>query len=128
MIWGRVVGEVWAGRKDARLDGAKLLLVRPHAWYEPAFDTGHLVASDELAAGIGDDVIVCLGQPARLSRGDDNMPVDAAVMAIVDRVELDGDVAGRPGAAPGIRRRLQRPSGGEPASRRAQSSRPEPSK
>jgi ethanolamine utilization protein EutN len=107
MIWGRVVGEVWAARKDPRIAGAKLLLIRPHGWYEPAFATGHLIATDELQAGIGDDVIVCLGQPARLSRGDDNQPVDAAVMAIVDRVEIDHQAAGRPGAGPGIARLFQ---------------------
>ena len=110
MILGRVVGEVWAARKDARLGGAKLLLVRPHGWYEPAFEVAHLVATDDgQTAGVGDDVVVCLGQPARLSRGDDNVPVDAAVMAVVDRLELDADGAGRPGAAPGIRRRLELP-------------------
>jgi ethanolamine utilization protein EutN len=109
VILGRVIGEVWAARKDARLGGAKLLLVRPHAWHEAAFDTAHLVATDELDAGVGDEVVVCLGQPARLSRGDDNVPVDAAVMAVVDRVQLDADVAARPGAAPGIRRRLELP-------------------
>jgi len=42
-----------------------------------------------------------------LSRGDDNQPVDAAVMAIVDRVELDHQAAGRPGAGPGIARLFQ---------------------
>jgi ethanolamine utilization protein EutN len=107
MIWGRVVGEVWAARKDARIAGAKLLLIRPHAWYEPAFPTGHLIATDELQDVIGDDVVVCLGQPARLSRGDDNQPVDAAVMAIVDRIELDHQASERPGAGPGIARRFQ---------------------
>jgi len=119
VILGRVVGEVWAARKDARLGGAKLLLVRPHAWYEPAFATGHLVATDEIDAGVGDDVVVCLGQPARLSRGrgDDNTPVDAAVMAIVDRVEIDADGAARAGAAPGIHRRLELPRGLQPPRR-----------
>ena len=110
MILGRVVGEVWAARKDARIAGAKLLVIRPHAWYEPAFATGHLIATDEVDAGVGDDVVVCLGQPARLSRnGDDNMPVDAAVMAVVDRIELDADRAAQAGAGPGIRRRLELP-------------------
>src|SRR5579872_4950334 len=109
MILGRVVGEVWATRKDARLGGAKLLVIRPHAWYEPLFATGHLVATDTVDAGVGDDVIVCLGQPARLSRGDDNTPVDAAVMAVVDRIDIAADVAARPGAGPGIRRRLELP-------------------
>ncbi|MEK7393755.1 MAG: EutN/CcmL family microcompartment protein, partial [Fibrobacterota bacterium] len=35
MILGRVIGEVWATRKDRGLDGRKLLIVRPHLWYDP---------------------------------------------------------------------------------------------
>src|SRR5439155_2085252 len=93
VILGRVIGEVWATRKDPRLAGAKLLLIRPHGFYEPAFDSRHLVAADNLHAGVGDDVVVCLGQPARRSlaaagQGEGagwGSPADAAVMAIVDR-------------------------------------------
>ncbi len=122
MILGRVVGEVWAARKDARISGAKLLLVRPHGWYEPPWPTEHLIATDEVDAGVGDDVVVCLGQPARLSHGDDNMPVDAAVMAVGDRIDIDADRATQAGAGPGIRRRL------ELAHRLEPSHRPEPSR
>jgi len=89
MILGRVVGHVWAARKDPRLERAKLLIVRPAGFYGPAFATRHLVAVDDVDAGIGDDVVVCLGQPARHSAGGENMPVDAAVLGIVDSVELD---------------------------------------
>ena len=69
MILGRVIGEVWATRRDARLGRAKLLVVRPHGLYEPAFGGRHLVATDEVHAGVGDEVIVCLGAPARARRG-----------------------------------------------------------
>jgi ethanolamine utilization protein EutN len=110
MILGRVVGEVWATRKDARLERSKLLIVKPHGWYEPRWATEHLVAIDDVHAGVGDDVVVCLGQPARWSRGEENVPVDAAVMAIVDRVELDAGAAQAERAAPGIRRRWTPPS------------------
>jgi ethanolamine utilization protein EutN len=116
VILGRVVGRVWATRQDARLAGAKLLVVRPHGAYEPALATGHLVAVDHVDAGVGDDVVVALGRPARLAPGgqagaaaqpsDDNQPVDAAILGVVDRVELDAAASARPGAAPGIRRPL----------------------
>jgi len=117
VILGRVVGRVWATRQDARLDGAKLLLVRPHGVYEPALPTGHLVAVDDVDAGVGDDVVVALGRPARLAAarkpasaapGDDDFPVDAAILGVVDRVELDATASSRPGAAPGIKRALPR--------------------
>lgn len=113
MILGRVLGEVWASRRDPGLGGRKLLLVQPHHWYEPPFQSGHLVAVDALGAGPGEDVIVCLGEPARQSLlADDSaaasgsvgpgypqagwLPVDAAVMAIVDRVNLSSGDMVRP--------------------------------
>ena len=52
MILGRVVGEVWATRRHSRLRG-KLLIVRPHAWYDPPHQVGHIVAVDPVGAGIG---------------------------------------------------------------------------
>ena len=107
MILGRVIGEVWATRRDPRLQRAKLLVVRPHAIYEPALATRHLVATDDVDAGVGDDVIICLGAPARASAGGNDMPVDAAVLGVVDRVELRADVLDTPGAAPGIKRPLR---------------------
>ena len=106
MILGRVIGEVWATRRDARLQRAKLLVVRPHAIYEPAFATRHLVATDDVDAGVGDDVVVCLGAPARQSAGGNDMPVDAAVLGVVDRIELQPELLGAAGAGPGIKRAL----------------------
>jgi ethanolamine utilization protein EutN len=106
MILGRVVGEVWATRRDARLAGAKLLVIRPHAVYEPAFGSRHLVATDAVHAGVGDDVVVCLGAPARWSLGGNDFPVDAAVLGVVDRVDLAREAMAAPGAGPGIARSL----------------------
>jgi ethanolamine utilization protein EutN len=111
MILGRVVGQVWATRRDARLSRAKLLVVRPTGIYEPAFDgptcgARHLVATDDLDAGVGDQVVICLGAPARASAGGNDVPVDAAVMAVVDRAEIDLGALGAVGAGPGIRRQL----------------------
>jgi ethanolamine utilization protein EutN len=87
VILGRVIGEVWASTKHAGYAGRKLLLVRPTAQYAPSHDVGHLVAVDTIDAGLGDEVVVCLGEPARRSLGAHNLPLEAAVCAIVDRVE-----------------------------------------
>ncbi len=106
MILGRVIGHVWAARRDARLQRAKLLVIRPHAIYEPAFATRHLVATDDVDAGVGDDVIVCLGAPARASAGGNDMPVDAAVLGVVDSLDWSADAMQAPGAGPGIKRAL----------------------
>jgi ethanolamine utilization protein EutN len=88
VILGRVVGFVWATRKDPRLARGKLLVIAPHGWYDPPHEVGHLVAVDTLDAGLGDDVVVCLGAPARAHLGAVNLPIEAAVMAIVDRCEV----------------------------------------
>jgi hypothetical protein len=51
-------------------------------------------------------VIVCLGAPARASAGSNDMPVDAAVLGVVDRIDWREDAMHAPGAAPGITRTL----------------------
>ena len=104
MILGRVIGEVWATRRDPRLGRAKLLVVRPHGLYEPAFGGRHLVATDDVHAGVGDEVIVCLGAPARASAGGNDTPVDAAILGVVDRVDYDAALTAAPGSGPGIKR------------------------
>lgn len=106
MILGRVIGQVWATRRDPRLARAKLLVVRPHGILEPPLGTRHLVATDDVDAGIGDEVVVCLGMPARQSLGSNDTPADAAILGVVDRVELDDARLAPAGAAPGIRRPL----------------------
>ena len=88
MILGRVVGEVWATRKHAALEGKKLLVIAPYFWYAPAHEVGHLVAVDPVGAGVGADVVVCMGDPGRRSLGSTSIPVEAVVCAIVDRLEL----------------------------------------
>jgi ethanolamine utilization protein EutN len=88
MILGKVVGSVWCTRKDARLERYKLLLIRPYFYYHPAHEIEQVVAVDTLGAGVGEDVVVCLGTPARWSLGGENLPVDAAVMGIVDRCQF----------------------------------------
>jgi microcompartment protein CcmK/EutM len=87
MILGRVVGTVVATRKDERLTGAKLLLVRsidPHGKDEAA----HMVAVDTVDAGLQDRVLVVTGSSARMAAGLKDTPVDAAIVGVVDTVEV----------------------------------------
>ncbi len=88
MLLGVVVGEVWATRKCPPLEGRKLLIVRPRCAYGALPGRDHLVAVDKLDAGIGDEVVVCFGSPPRWEHGGTPLPVEAAVMAIVDRTTI----------------------------------------
>lgn len=94
---GRVIGQAVAPRKHIALDGYRLLFVKPYGLYEPSHAVDLVVAVDVVGAGPGEDVVVCFGEPARrCSRqayhGAVDLPVDAAVMAIVDRAQLDASV------------------------------------
>jgi ethanolamine utilization protein EutN len=96
MILGRVVGEVWATKKHPALEGRKLLIIEPYLWYAPPHEVAHLVAVDPVGAGVGEDVVVCMGDPARRALGSTSTPIEAAVCAIVDEVELAADRGPRP--------------------------------
>jgi len=87
MILGRVVGTVVATRKDERLVGTKLLVVRtvdPHGKDE----AGYMVAVDTVDAGANEQVLVVTGSSARMASGLKDCPVDAAIVGVVDTVEV----------------------------------------
>jgi len=87
MILARVVGTVVATRKDERLVSSKLLVVRP---VDPTgrMDANYLVAIDTVDAGTGETVLVVSGSSARMAAGLKDCPVDAAIVGIVDQVEV----------------------------------------
>ena len=82
MIRGRVIGEAWAARKAAGLDGQKLLLVGLTR------EDRVLVAIDTLGAREGQEVLVALGSGGRnvLKAGPDNREIlcDAAIALLID--------------------------------------------
>lgn len=88
MILARVVGNVVATRKDPRLEGFKLLLVRPVS-PEGKDEGNYLIAVDTVSAGHREQVIVVSGSSARMAEGCKDRPVDAAVVGIVDTVSVD---------------------------------------
>ena len=87
LLLGKVVGSVWATVKNPRLEPYKLLLVKPHGWYNPAHETDLVVAIDMAHAGVGDDVIVAFGQPGRMHAGDRNLCIEAAITGVVDALD-----------------------------------------
>jgi microcompartment protein CcmK/EutM len=87
MLLARIVGTVVATRKDPRLVSAKLLVARtidPHGKAEG----GYLVAVDTVEAGVGETVLIVSGSSARMASGLKDCPVDAAVVGIVDQVDV----------------------------------------
>jgi ethanolamine utilization protein EutN len=96
MILGRVVGNIWSTRKNEHLRNLKLAIVRPYCWYNPIVDCDHVVATDQVGAEVGQDVLVCIGQPGRWAAGDDRTPVEASIMAIVDDTKIPAAALGDP--------------------------------
>jgi ethanolamine utilization protein EutN len=101
MFLAKVIGTVWSTVKWPQMEGMKLLLCRPYSLGDlgplpegvalaPTHDA--VVCADVLGAGVGEDVVVAYGHAARvgisgpLPEGErPACPIDAAVVAIVDR-------------------------------------------
>lgn len=81
MVIGTVVGSIIATRKNEKLVGQKLLIVRP---IENMEDKNEFIAIDNVGAGVGETVLVAKGSAARIGCGLENAPVDAAIVGIVD--------------------------------------------
>jgi ethanolamine utilization protein EutN len=89
MLIARIVGTVVATRKDPRLVSNKLLLARAVDPRDRSrLEGGYLVAVDTVDAGVGETVLVVSGSSARMASGMKDCPVDAAVVGIVDTVDL----------------------------------------
>jgi microcompartment protein CcmK/EutM len=106
MFMARVVGTVWSTVKWDSLQGMKFLLVRPYhlddlmgkGLNSRGLQDGVVVA-DVLGAGVGEDVVIAYGHSARMAVEPElekdqlpSIPVDAAVVAIVDRYHVNTDL------------------------------------
>ena len=87
MILGKVVGTVWATRKDEELVGMKFQIVK-HVDLEYKLKDTFVVAVDTVQAGVGDIVLMCSGSSARQTAMTKNKPVDAVIMAVVDKIDV----------------------------------------
>jgi microcompartment protein CcmK/EutM len=88
MILAKVVGTVVATRKDERLESAKLLVARP---IDPSgkAEGSYLVAVDTVDAGTGETVLIVSGSSARMASGLKDCPVDAAIVGVIDSIDID---------------------------------------
>jgi ethanolamine utilization protein EutN len=86
---GRVIGNVVATQKLKKFEGAKLLLVQPMNPDDSPRGTP-LLTVDGVGAGVGERVLVVLeGRAAGEALGRAGAPVDAAIVGIVDRIDLE---------------------------------------
>lgn len=81
---------MWCTRKAGEMAGYKLLLVEPWEPEREAVSRPLRVCADLIGAGVGEKVIVTTGSAARRAVGQQQAPVDAAVVAIVDGWEIRG--------------------------------------
>jgi microcompartment protein CcmK/EutM len=89
MTLGKVIGTVWATRKDEQLVGMKLQLVR-ELGVDGEEKGRFVVAVDSVGAGVGETVLFAQGSSARQTELTRNKPVDAVIMAIVDKLDVPG--------------------------------------
>jgi microcompartment protein CcmK/EutM len=90
----RVIGTTVATIKDENLVGRKLLIVRPTDERGNPYGKPY-VAVDTLDAGVGDLVLTASGSAARQTYLTKERPVDAVIMAIIDSLEVGGEVVFR---------------------------------
>jgi microcompartment protein CcmK/EutM len=88
MILARVVGSVVATRKDPRLEGKKLLILKPIS-PDGKDEAGYVISVDTVSAGFRETVLAVSGSSARMAEGCKDTPVDSTIIGIVDTISLD---------------------------------------
>lgn len=87
-MWvGKVIGTLVATPKDASLTGSKLLIVQPLGINSNAGKP--IVAVDAIGSGTGETVLVVNGSAARHVTGNPQAAVDAAIIGIIDSMEIN---------------------------------------
>lgn len=82
MFTAKLTGHIWSTRKAESLNGLKLMQAEIIGG---GSDSGkRIIVVDIISAGIGDRVIITTGSSARRMLGNDDVPVDAVVVGIID--------------------------------------------
>jgi len=89
---GKVIGTIWATRKDEKLNGLKLLIVQQLNIINDSNEGAPIIAADMIGAGVGERVIIVGGSSARSAAGSNHVPVDATVVGIIDDQEIEEDL------------------------------------
>lgn len=87
MIICEVIGNVWATKKEEALSGLKLMVVKQIDCITKE-KSEPFVAADIVGAGVGEQVLVVNGSTARQALSNGTAPVDAAIVGIIDSLEV----------------------------------------
>ncbi len=91
MFFAKVIGTIWATRKDEHLHSFKLQFIQPiTAEREHAGDP--IVAVDTVGAGVGETVLYITAREATIPLPVEMAPVDASIVGIVDRIDVQKDL------------------------------------
>lgn len=91
----RVVGSTISTIKNRRIQSTKLLICRETDEFGKKELGSSYVAIDLVDAGVGDLVLTCHGSAARQSPITKDTPTDAVIMAVLDHLEVDGEITFR---------------------------------
>ncbi len=94
MLIARVIGTTVSTIKDEKLAGRKLLILRQTDERGEPFGKPY-VAVDTVDAGVGDLVLTAAGSSARQTNITKDTPVDAVIMAVIDSLQINGEVVFR---------------------------------
>ncbi|TCO77956.1 EutN/CcmL family microcompartment protein [Marinisporobacter balticus] len=89
MYLAKVIGVVVATHKVESLKGEKILLVQPIDTNEHPTGNSQVVI-DAVGAGAGEVVLIATGSSARKVFGNNDTPIDASIVGIVEHVEVTG--------------------------------------
>ena len=93
MMIAQVVGTVVATRKHERLVGSKIQILQPLDPQTIAPIGELFVAVDVVGAGVGEQVVVVRGSGARYAVENEQIPVDATIIGIIDHIDIEGSVS-----------------------------------
>lgn len=87
MFFGKVIGTIWATRKDESLKSFKLQLLQPLNASREKIGSP-IIAVDTVGAGQGETVFYITAREAVIPLPVESAPVDASIVGIVDRIDL----------------------------------------
>ncbi|MFE7064824.1 EutN/CcmL family microcompartment protein [Sutcliffiella sp. NPDC057660] len=97
MIIAKVTGSIVSTTKAEKLKGKKLLIVTPLDMKTIEEDGKPIVAIDTVGSGVGEVVLVVSGSSARQTEITNGVPVDAAIVGVVDQIEIEGSLTFKKG-------------------------------